>query len=828
MHQVQEQNRMIASTQPVSGAAVESVGMSIARQLAPQLQQQQVPIDSAGFVGVTDLSPGPGRAGDRFFDTVFQQQFRMITGLGNQRSGRNHSCSEATPIEQFDSSSAVYFSGLAPQQAQILGQEVVNGDTTASAGSRVAGRVDETSTELSGEITSAQVSGVGEPAVSYQSQNLPSTSLSQAGLGTSSLATFPVHSDLSGNANNQASDLDDQVGDLGQYRNLSFDLNITTESVMGGGNVYPQPERQQQLLRNINCSPDMEQATSREAINNSMSIPRCLPGAPETTLGESRPSDVVLFSQQPGREFFMNQMKLEQLPDDMDEVDYALVNQSTNVPMPQPPDPEDKTQRTKKRSAFDDARRKETADTRWRKACLRCRVQKVRCGNDPDNPEADCLPCQMFSKTSKKTIHRVSCYRGKLTDTVLYRKGGLNLTDRWNGTAMKDVGDRINPQDIRTIHFTIGVCDQPIVVQVVRFSARPGDVTARYWIVREGGRGEDVRKKKDLEPYCLANIWDTANYFENYIVENAIPSMLRTNMPSPQLQGIRSLGSQDVIKRTYIAAVEYYASLEDQVDGPSGKTDNPEKKLLGNLFILWFATRHTAGSAYICGDESLGMKPETKDETYPLFGKVSLPRMILAQFDSINHTKLLSKYGRKVLQDLEGFVFRNQARWWWAIYLCVFILLHEASFISADRYRHARNNLGHRFRYSIPKFVEELQEGCNNILMHWHYYNCKPWPDPSEPWCRHKSFLADLSSEQYDLVMETMTDPRVQRQLEVWKRYKLENGYVDPPESQVTKAQAPYVGRQAQFDWDHPFYWISQIFEERWSPHPTYQREYVC
>ena len=168
----------------------------------------------------------------------------------------------------------------------------------------------------------------------------------------------------------------------------------------------------------------------------------------------------------------------------------------------------------------------------------------------------------MFSKTSKKTIHRVSCYRGKLTDTVLYCKGGLNLTDRWNGTAMKDVGDRVNPQDVRTIHFTIGVCDQPIVVQVVRFSARPGDVTARYWIVREGGRGEDIRKKKDLEPYCLANIWDTASYFENYIVENAIPSMLRTNMPSSQMLGMRHLASHDVIKRTYVAAVEYYASLE--------------------------------------------------------------------------------------------------------------------------------------------------------------------------------------------------------------------------------------------------------------------------
>lgn len=86
------------------------------------------------------------------------------------------------------------------------------------------------------------------------------------------------------------------------------------------------------------------------------------------------------------------------------------------------------------------------------------------------------------------------------------------------------------------------------------------------------------------------------------------------------------------------------------------------------------------------------MKPELKDDTYPLFGKVSVPRMIVAQFDSINHSQMLLKYGRFVLHDLEVYIFRNQGRWWWTIYLCVFVLLREASFISADRYRHARNN----------------------------------------------------------------------------------------------------------------------------------------
>lgn len=126
--------------------------------------------------------------------------------------------------------------------------------------------------------------------------------------------------------------------------------------------------------------------------------------------------------------------------------------------------------------------------------------------------------------------------------------------------------------------------------------------------------------------------------------------------------------------------------------------------------------------------------------------------------------------------------------------------------------------------------------------MHWHYYNCKPWPNPAEPWNRHTAFMADLSPEQHELVMDTLTDARVQKQLSVWARQKGENGFgesrlmptsdgadalkVDKMETQSRDScESPYLGPQTQFDWDHPLYWVSQMFEERWQPHPTYQRE---
>lgn len=37
----------------------------------------------------------------------------------------------------------------------------------------------------------------------------------------------------------------------------------------------------------------------------------------------------------------------------------------------------------------------------------------------------------------------------------------------------------------------------------------------------------------------------------------------------------------------------------------------------------------------------------------------------------------------------------------------------------------------------------------------------------------------------------------------------------------------PYEGRQVFYDWDHPFYWVSQLFEENWQPHATYRAESV-
>ncbi|UKZ69730.1 uncharacterized protein TrAtP1_010734 [Trichoderma atroviride] len=448
------------------------------------------------------------------------------------------------------------------------------------------------------------------------------------------------------------------------------------------------------------------------------------------------------------------------------------------------------------------------------KACVRCRMQKMKCEPDSTDLLGDCVGCRNYSKTSKKTIHRMPCYRGKITDAVLYRSGGLQLTNRWRGTEMKDVGDRVSPRSIRTISFTLGISRHPIIVNVTEFRPRVGDVLARFWTVPGGEHG--VRKRKDLAPFCLADIHKTAAYYKEYIEEHAVETLRRERAGGER-------APRNMVETTYKAAIEYY---EDLTAKPFlTLTEEKERDFLKVLFHFWFAMRHSTGSSWICGEELLEMKPETRDESYPLFGKVSVPRMILAQFDSIN-THLLHKYGKKVLSELEGFMSRGSTTMWYTVFLCLFILLREASWLTEDRYRHARNNFSSSLRYSIPEFVEQLQDGCNNLLQHWHYYNTDGWTEFIGHPDRHKTSLAHLTSDQHALVLDAYDDAQTQRQLGTWKMYKENNGRVESPTPKVIEGRS-YQGRQSHYDWDHSHYWIAQLFEGNWGAHPTYQTEPV-
>jgi hypothetical protein len=97
--------------------------------------------------------------------------------------------------------------------------------------------------------------------------------------------------------------------------------------------------------------------------------------------------------------------------------------------------------------------------------------------------------------------------------------------------------------------------------------------------------------------------------------------------------------------------------------------------------------------AYICGPEFLGMKPYTKDQSHPLFNKVPLPRMIVAQLDTLVYGlfRIHSRKLREALEQLKQKDFDNSQL---AIYFSFFIILHEACWITDDLQRHASRYCG--------------------------------------------------------------------------------------------------------------------------------------
>jgi hypothetical protein len=70
-------------------------------------------------------------------------------------------------------------------------------------------------------------------------------------------------------------------------------------------------------------------------------------------------------------------------------------------------------------------------------------------------------------------------------------------------------------------------------------------------------------------------------------------------------------------------------------------------------------------------------------------GKISTPRMIIAQFESIYHERILKHQNPAVLKSLQKLYYTNNLQSWFTIYSITFMLLHYVSLASADRKRWA-------------------------------------------------------------------------------------------------------------------------------------------
>lgn len=437
------------------------------------------------------------------------------------------------------------------------------------------------------------------------------------------------------------------------------------------------------------------------------------------------------------------------------------------------------------RRPFGEEKKKATAETRKRRACIRCRNQKKRCELDPNNPNACCMKCCNVDQNSKRTIRPAGLHYS-LLDVQLARQGSLGFTKRWEGTSMQDV-DLPSSSDRRFIEFKIFYTHNPsypelyhegIRLEVRKFVPIEGDVVDRKWTWN--GRGMVT----SLAPYALHSIHDSAKAILRYIEEHAF-NAITTCVAS----------SEPVIRCTYQMAIDHWRSLN-----PSDLATQAERRFLSRLFKVWFAMRLTTGSAYLSGDEKLDMKPEMRPG-YPLGNRISLPRMVTAQIDSILTTTILEDETKMLRKEMNGLFSSSSPKHWFTLYIATFILLHEISVATQDRERYARQNQLPT-RFSLPSLVAAQHMSATSLLAHWSYYKSENNPGNTHIDNTDKSPMRFLNQNQKEFVWywwSWMTTPEAMRQ------------------------NCPDDPRQQEAQLAEPLYFVSQMFIGHWSPRTVFR-----
>ena len=99
----------------------------------------------------------------------------------------------------------------------------------------------------------------------------------------------------------------------------------------------------------------------------------------------------------------------------------------------------------------------------------------------------------------------------------------------------------------------------------------------------------------------------------------------------------------------------------------------------------------SCGSSYLEGIDTLGISA-IPDPGQLLYRKVPYPPIANDQLGVLCLVKILKPLQNAILEGLEKLIQSNRPQCWTTIFLSVFMLLHNCSVLTWDRYRHARKH----------------------------------------------------------------------------------------------------------------------------------------
>ncbi|KAI9689934.1 MAG: hypothetical protein M1822_009816 [Bathelium mastoideum] len=324
--------------------------------------------------------------------------------------------------------------------------------------------------------------------------------------------------------------------------------------------------------------------------------------------------------------------------------------------------------------------------------------------------------------------------------------------------------------DIKTIEVTHGFGNARYRLKVRKFVTMPGDKEAERW---SDGNGE--LRTHPIPPYAIADMKEAVRELHGYM-DRSIWEFIKANV-SPR--------SEPVLWNTYCAAVK------QAEQAPCER----ERELLQATLRLWVAARMTSNVEWICGEETLGI-PQVVDTSSPWFLHLPKPAVMCSQCEIISYSTLLRPYRKKLLSLLQAMIQANQKRYWYTIYLTLFLLLHSCAMITR-RDEDLAKQMGAPSRFLNPSSISEHHIGSRTMLAHFHYLNKGA-----------EVFSLACSPEKHEEVMEATGLDRDQLRVIITSVESLKGKEDEIRQIKENK------------NYGHDYYFVSQLFDKDWRSAP--------
>lgn len=293
-------------------------------------------------------------------------------------------------------------------------------------------------------------------------------------------------------------------------------------------------------------------------------------------------------------------------------------------------------------------------------------TNNVQCDVDPDDPLRRCIRCLSLRNPS---LAPYLCYRARVTDIRLFKPGqvpGYEWTQRWDLPVTRNDIDNWASTIVHDIQVSEGYSDSPMQLTVRQFVPQASDKLDRTWV--HYGIKHSVR----VPPFAVQRLSEVKSAYESHM--KAFDSAAFG----------RIVGcSSALLSRTYLNAFKWRTDPSFSAEG---------RHLLDLTLKLWLAVRFSTRSVWIVGRNTLGMSTKTLDETSRDSGKIPLPPVMGAQLDHVLIHEIQAPLRRELLALLDNLIRKSRQRNWLAIYLAVFILLHNAALLTAHDAAYAKKH----------------------------------------------------------------------------------------------------------------------------------------